>query len=364
MPIRVFAAGENTDSIPEKKKVGLIEQVMRMLAVERGGVSFALYPIASYSNHIGIAVGVMPMFQFQIPECDKPSTITNNIMLSTQKMFQAQCDADIFMRKERNIVAKIEFFRMPDDYYPIGNQKDKKPLGTYDCRRLYISADVLQSLGKFELGPTFDFTRQSFVDVEADSASTCFIDNQMGWSNGLGVALAFDSRDDVLSPRHGWFARLRAMAYAPFLGSHFSYRQLTIDVRRYLPMWQQSTLALQGYWSGIDGNAPFYKMPSCGGTRLGRAISNDRKYIDRTAWLLQSELRFPLFWRLGATTFVAAGNVSPKFFDHQAFSNCHLMAGAGLRVKVFPKKNLKLRLDVGISQRGDKAVYMNIKEAF
>lgn len=346
-------------------KVGIVERILRALASENENVSFALYPAASYSDNVGLAVGVMPLIQVRTEGREEPSTFTTTLMVSTKKMFQAQCDADIFLRGQKNIVARAEFFFMPDDYYGIGNQKDKEALGQYDFYRCLLTADFMQEFQSgWEIGATIDVTHQSFDDEDMPDSDILFLSTQEGWNNGLGIALGYDSRDDVLSPRRGWLLKARTLGYSKFFGSDFEFGLLTIDARKYLPIGQESALALQAYWSGVTDGAPFYKMPTCGGTRLGRAIPHNLKYVDRTAWLLQGEYRFPLFWRLGATTFAGAGNVSHKAFAHETFDDAHLMAGAGLRLKVFPDKNLKLRLDVGFSSRGEHAVYMNIREAF
>ena len=77
---------------------------------------------------------------------------------------------------------------------------------------------------------------------------------------------------------------------------------------------------------------------------------------------MQGEWRVPLFWRLGATGFVGCGNVCGGLDD--CFRMPHFMGGVGLRFAVFPGKGLNLRLDGGVSSRGDRAIYFNVREAF
>ena len=121
-------------------------------------------------------------------------------------------------------------------------------------------------------------------------------------------------------------------------------------------------MALQVYASHSWGDAPFAKMPTFAGTRLGRAVGHSLKYVDRDAWLAQGEWRVPLFWRIGATCFVACGNAHDGW--GKAMEDVHLMAGGGLRFSVFPGKGLNLRLDGGVGTGGDHAIYFNIREAF
>ncbi len=359
------AQAQTVDTTQTEKKVGFVEQILRFLSYEHGQFSAALYPAASYGDRTGLAIGIMPLIQIDFEGAEKPTTFTSSVMVSTKKMLQVQVDAEVYMQQQRNIIGKFEYFYMPDEYYGVGNRDKDSTLADYDYRSLLLTADLMQAFDNgWEVGLTLVASDYSFSDYEKTNAAVeKELDAACGWNNGLGLAVVFDSRDDVLAPRTGWFFRFRGLGHGKIFGSDFGYGSFTLDGRRYIPIGEESTLALQAYWTGRTGTAPFYNLATFGGTRLGRAIPHNLKYVDNFAWLTQGEMRFPLFWRLGATGFLAAGNVSHKIFD-KAFDDCHLMAGAGLRLKVFPSKNLKVRFDIGFSQRGDHAIYFNIKEAF
>ncbi len=360
-----IALAQESDTTTTAKKTGIVEKILRALSYENGNFSTAIYPAASYSDKTGFAIGIMPLIQIDIEGTDKPTTFTSTVMVSTEKMFQVQVNAEAYLRNSNNIISKFEYFSMPDYYYGTGNQDKDSTLADYDYHSILLNGDLLKAFDcGWEVGLTFDVSRFSFSDYsDTNDLIIAEIENAEGWNNGLGVAVAYDSRDDVLAPRTGWYFVLRAMSYGKYVGSDFNFGLFTLDGRRYVPIGEQSTLALQAYWSGRTGTAPFYNLSTFGGTRLGRAIPHNLKYVDNYSWLLQGEMRVPLFWRLGATGFVGAGNVSHKALE-KTFDDTHLMAGVGLRLKVFPSKNLKVRFDVGFSSRGDNAIYFNIKEAF
>lgn len=348
--------------------VNLAETVLDALTIERDKFSLALYPAGSYSGRYGLALGVMPLLQIRHDGWPRNATITPAILVSTKRMFEVQCDADIYLPRRVDIAAKFEAYRQPDDLYPVGNGRNKSPLARYDFSRRFFSADVLKGCGGSGLwraGLKLEFDRYSFSDIEPSSpvdssAAFSLAMSAEKSSYGAGVIGGYDGRDKVLSPSSGLYA------LASFTGFVCDDRQgfglMTIDVRNYWPLPHESVLAAQLYASAAWGDVPFTKMPTCGGTRLGRAIGHNLKYVDSKAWLAQAEWRVPLFWRIGAVAFGAVGNVAD---DAAAiFSDVHVMCGAGLRLAVFPGKGLNLRLDGGISNHGDRAIYLNVREAF
>lgn len=350
--------------------IRLAETVLDALTMDRDQWSLAIYPAASYSSRSGLAVGVMPMLQINADRLPKPATITPAILISTKRMFEVQCDADVFLPHRMDLTAKMEAYRQPDDLYEPGNQKDKRAIAEYDFNRLTLNAELLKGLGEtgpWRVGVALDADHYSFSNIspQADSLSaqaSLLTSAGAGDSFGLGLAFGYDTRDEALWPRRGAYARLKAIGYGRLGGRGHKFCALTLDARRYVPIGDHMALALQGYADIRCGHAPFTKMATCGGTRLGRAIGHNLKYLGRGAWLAQAELRAPLFWRIGATAFGALGNVTDDASG--IFTSVHAMCGAGLRLAVFPGKGLNLRLDGGISSRGDKAIYFNIREAF
>lgn len=360
-------------SLPLRAANGVInvaETVLDALTINRPAWSLALYPAASYSSRSGFAIGIMPMLQLRSSRLPRPATITPSVLVSTKRMFEVQCDADVYFNHRLDLTAKFEAQRQPDNLYNIGNQQNKHSIAQYYFSRQMLTAELLKGLGSsspWRVGVTADFDRYSFSDIDAapsDSSLAVAIASSGDGSNfGLGATFGFDSRNNALWPTCGSYTRLKFMGYGKIAGHGNAFGSATLDARRYIGFRSDHlVLALQAFADIRWGDAPFPKLATCGGTRLGRAIGHNLKYIDNAAWLAQAELRAPLFWRVGGTVFGAAGNVGNRWDN--IFSNIHLMCGAGLRLAVFPGKGLNLRLDGGISSRGDKALYFNIREAF
>ncbi len=360
-------------SIPLRAANGVInvaETVLDALTLDRTSWSLALYPAASYSSRSGFAIGIMPMLQIRSPHLPRPATITPSALVSTKRMFEVQCDADVYFNHRLDLTAKFEAQRQPDILYNIGNQQNKHSLADYDFSRQMLTAELLKGIGAsspWRVGVTVDFDRYSFSNIDAapsDSILANILVSEGDGSNfGLGATFGFDSRNNTLWPTSGSYMRLKFMGYGKIADHGNAFGSATLDARRYIGFRSDRlVLALQAYADLRWGDTPFPKLATCGGTRLGRAIGHNLKYIDNASWLAQAELRAPLFWRVGGVIFGGAGNVGNRW--ENIFNNLHLMCGAGLRLAVFPGKGLNLRLDGGISNRGDKALYFNIREAF
>ena len=370
-PLHARPQAHDTIPLPLRAANGAIhiaETLLDALTITRPKLSLALYPAASYSSRSGLAIGIMPMLQLHPARLPQPITITPSALVSTKHMFEVQCDADIFFNNNLDLTLKFESQHQPDDLYSIGNQTHKLPIAQYNYSRQLLTADLLKGLPHhptLRLGLSIDFDHYSFSHISptpSDSLTALTLTTSSAGHNlGIGLTLGIDSRDNTLWPTRGSYSRLRLLAYSRL--SHATpYAALSLDARRYLPI-RSSTLALQAFADlRLGHDIPFPKLATCAGTRLGRAIGHNLKYLDRAAWLAQAEFRAPLFWRIGGTLFTAIGNVTHT--PAALLSHVHLMCGAGLRLAVFPGKGLNLRLDAGLSQRGDKAIYFNIREAF
>lgn len=359
------SADDTTHANVIDKAIGLAETVLGALTVEKPQLSLALYPAASYSGRSGLAVGIMPMLQLRNMSLPRPATITPSALISTKGMWEAQCDADIYLKHEQTITAKAEFYYQPDDYYGYANRSKGKKLTEYDYRRYLLTADYLKGIGQgWQAGLAIDMTCHDFSNIKTDSAALKLeISDAEQWNNGAGLVMSYDTRDNPLYARQGWYARARVMTYQRWAGSKRAFTTSSVDIRHYWPIGTESVVAAQMYVATASGKTPFHKMATMGGTRLGRAIDHNLKYVDRIAYLAQAEVRFPLWWRIGATTWAGAGNVAHTA-GNDLVKDMHLMAGCGLRFKVFPSHGLNLRLDGGISTQGDRAIYFNIREAF
>jgi Omp85 superfamily domain len=120
-------------------------------------------------------------------------------------------------------------------------------------------------------------------------------------------------------------------------------------------------LAFNGVISLAAGDVPFHQMPVIGGTKKMRGYF-EGTYRDENLLMLQSEYRFPLFWRLGGVVFGGLGEVSDKP-NKWSFGNVRYNFGAGARFVLDKAQRINMRLDYGIGYKST-GFYLTIGEAF
>lgn len=365
----VYSTPTDTTQNALDKLIGLAEKVLDLVTYnpDSSRYSFAIYPAASYGHRTGLEVGLMPIMQAK-SHTHRQSSIVMGLLVSTKKMWEVQLDMDLYPTDNISLVGKVEWMRLPDEFYLFGNKK-KKVAAEMLTRTLSANPAMLIRLGEsnWELGPTLRYYYASYTDIEArDEMLQLHIEKILHDSScssfGMGVRLRRDTRDN-----NDW----------PMSGSLFDYEvdgwnntnyngmgdfvTMTVDYRKYLSV-KKTVLAAQAYLSTASGNTPIHLLPTFGGTRLDRAVGHNLKYLGDIAWFTQIEWRTPLFWRLGATVFTGVGKATDKAKD--MLQDAHAVVGAGLRFKVFPKSGMNIRLDYGRGTHGDHGFYLNVKEGF
>ena len=165
----------------------------------------------------------------------------------------------------------------------------------------------------------------------------------------------------MYSPHHGNYLIFKGGFSSQALGATHAFNEYLIDLRKYIPVWDKHTLAVQIYLTGTAGNVPFQSMAWLGGPERNRGYFKGR-YLNNNYLLFQAEGRWRIFKRIHFNAFASLGQVaeiSDKIFTHPKFSG-----GAGLRYQLLKSNPTLIRVDVGINQYGETGVYFGVNEAF
>lgn len=177
------------------------------------------------------------------------------------------------------------------------------------------------------------------------------------WRTGL----LYDTRDDVLTPRHGTFVTLGLGAAVPtLLGGDWSYGRANVDARAYRTIGPL-TLAAQAVAEGLTGRAPFDDLPMLGTKSWMRGYALGR-YRDRSLAAVQVEGRLRLTRRIAGALWAGGGGVAPSF-DRLRSDQLLPTVGLGGRWGLFSNSRAQLRADLAFGRDG-KALYLNLNEAF
>jgi hypothetical protein len=348
----------------------LSEKVLDIVTWEKPRYTFAIIPAIGYSPRTQFEVGVMPIWRFK-PRNTKqssfyrPTTLAQTIQVSTSGMFEFGTDLIMFTPNRLFVVIDNQFLYLPDLYYGIGNTSKDTELFGFNSYKFHLKGEVLKGFTQqFFAGITYDFSYTQNRQSDALFFDSTVPGYQGGWTNGVGPALVADNRDNTLYPIKGSYLKMSALFYGQLLGSHYNFNSIVVDGRKYFNFGVRNNniVATQMYLSIVNGDAPFYRLSPLGGKSAVRGVGHPNKYIDRGMWMVQSEYRRHIWWRLGLVGFAGVGNVYHT--SSMILDNSHWFCGTGARFSVMNNEKLNLRLDYGIASRGDNALFFTLREAF
>jgi hypothetical protein len=165
----------------------------------------------------------------------------------------------------------------------------------------------------------------------------------------------------VFAPTRGQLHEFSLLSHGPALGSDHAFTAGTLDLRGYLATGERAVAALQLFGMLASGTPPFHMMGMLGGQNLMRGLYEGR-YRDRNLLAGQLEYRRPVWRRLGASVFLAAGGVAPTA-DALRDARYRVTGGWGLRFLINRDEGINLRLDLGYGE-GSSGTYIAFGEAF
>ena len=216
--------------------------------------------------------------------------------------------------------------------------------------------------GAFKPGQTFGEHEDGAKKAAAAEASKLIREEQLKGGRYLNFnpSLAFDTRDNAMNPRDGWNNKIN-IGQGIGLGNG-SFTKLGIDLRRYIPIGQKTTLAfnLQGS-SRLIGDLPMYNQFKAGGyygVRGYRPFSD--LGIGSRSLLASAEVRTPLLDTIPGIQNTPLGkDLRLVFFGdfgyvggnneiNRLFNRLDTAASAGLGIRANVPMLGAIRIDYGI----------------
>jgi hypothetical protein len=354
-----------------KKTIGWIVHHSIIDTTDPGQSSFRIYPTLAYSPETDLEIGISTLYLFQAKKDPKNriSEINAFTFLTLQSQYGIWLDNAIYGDKDKYfILGRTRFQRFPLLYYGIGPDAPEEYPAVIDANYFIFRQRFLQKLANnLFLGPEIDYQTlfNTSVEHEAEDPVKDFPTGSEGSSNlGLGAALVYDNRHNVLNVRKGLFAELGFLGYNKGFGSTYGFTGINADVRGYVPVNKRDVVAMQFTANIFNGEVPFNQMALMGGETLMRGYYYGR-FRDKNMLAGQVEYRllpFAFSKRIGATVFAGTAVVAPRIGAFR-LDDLKLSGGAGLRYLLFPKKDIFLRFDVGFTREG-LGFYFFTGEAF
>ncbi len=332
----------------------------------------AVYPAISYRPETRLQLGVIGFIvisdeEDRQNEYYRPISISPYALYTFNNQFITSIDYEGYLNNGWLVTANPRFLDYPDFYFGIGIDSELENEERFDDTYFQLEAAVLnEKKPNLFIGGRLDFRTDRLSQFDADGSLVT--DQPAGFEGGqllgIGPALVWDTRDNVLWPTGGHLLNVELSYFTDALGMDYEYGRYLIDYRRYKMLWnEKNVLAFQARLNGRSGsNVPFYALPQLGGDEQLRGIANENLYRDNNAIFVQAEARKDLFWRLGGVLFAGAGTVYNDWSN--PVEEVKVVYGLGARFQTLRNQKLNVRVDMGFSQEGQNALYISIREAF
>ena len=187
-------------------------------------------------------------------------------------------------------------------------------------------------------------------------------------ASGLSLDALFDSRDNSLNASRGFYLRASYYYNPVFLGSDHDWQSLQIEGRAYvkLPAERRQLLAIWTQaWYTLDGQPPYFSLPSPGWDTYGRSGRGYAAGLLRGRdWIYgEAEYRLDLMdsGLVGVVAFVNASKLSDIDGTYGGWA---AGVGTGVRVKMSKHSGTNIAMDVAWGRYGQVGVWFGLNEAF
>jgi outer membrane protein assembly factor BamA len=365
--------------LKEKEPVKDEQAVKDAIDDERGNVTVIKYndfyfiPVLYYKPETQFAGGLAFLSYYrpssdskdEVPLSVRPSTLAATAVYTQNQQYILQLFPEAYFQQETyHLVSQMEYLHYPDKFWGVGNNTKDKVWDSYTSNKFRMWFDLQRELVyKIYIGLVFQYEHSNLEHV----SDTGIIKNNKvtgltgGISSGIGFSLSYDNRDNNLSTRYGSLFQFSAVSFSEVIASRYNFAKFTLDLRKFFPLWYSHVLALQVYYTFVEGEAPFEMLPMVGGKSLLRGYFEGR-YRDNNMMIYQAEYRMHLFWRIGLVVFGGAGEVAHTMKDF-GDNYWRYSAGSGLRYVISKQEKLYLRFDVAWSPQM-VGFYATVLEAF
>lgn len=336
-------------------------------------LNFSIYPVLGYAPETNFTFGVISFFVFDLAPSEnddfyRPSTVSPYFLYTLNNQILIAIDFDSYLKNGFYLDIKPRYYKYPDFFFGIGNDNEIEDKEIYTNEFVRLDGRFMKFVNqRWSAGIRFDIRDNKLFDFEEEGEliNGEIVGTEGGLNLGIGPTVQLDTRDNILYPSSGTYAQAEITFYSEAMGADYSFTQFIIDLRKYLSIKNpKNILAFQASANFTSGDEiPFYLLQKVGGDSRLRGIQNSRLYVDKQSFWMQAEYRRKLFWRFGGTAFVGFGDVAPGLHDFR-FNELKYVVGLGGRFQAMKDEKLNVRLDAGISQGGQYAFYLSVKEAF
>lgn len=335
------------------------------------GSYYSILPLLGYSSDQGfIGGGFLQRINYDINLDPFLSTLKTDVTFSTRGDIISKLEYERTRLFGYELRSRFDFVGQRErkgHYFGIGNDSEFSAnayddgFNYYENREFFLNYKVRWGISEFaDFGNLDFFSDVTFWHVNGLSTgdeTLFFSDEPAGFGSAkvvkTGIGFIADSRNSEFSPSSGVRYEVGFNTSQSFLLSDFSFSSLNGDLRHFLPLRHNVTIAHRLVAEHTLGDAPFWALPAIGSENGLRGFHRNRFRGDSSV-LSMLEVRSWLFSvfderiDIGAQTFWDTGRVYSDFDSGAFFDDWKHVFGIGGAVTLL-NPDLIIRGDIGFS---------------
>jgi len=399
--LSLVKAQTNSDidkSCPPKTVFELFKKKDSVLIVKPTRNNFLLViPIIGVNPATGFSYGATSQYTFKGKEAtDKYSSANLGVTFTTEKQLLVNVKNNILLKNNSIYLRgdyRLYIFTQPN--YGLGTNIIPKNRDQPDFNIESIEEPMDYNYFKFHQSASWEIKKDCYVGggVEIDWYSSIYDENldiangkfthhynyslQNGFDpneyfvNGLSANFIYDSRDNQINTRKGWFANANYRFNWGLFNNQKASSVLNTEVRYFLPLDPKREQFVLGFWGlgqfVTKGAVPYLNLPAIGWDQRSRSGEGYTQGLFRGNSLayLQVELRFPITCNqlLSGTAFTNFISTSDKYDRVHLFEFVQPAFGVGLRLLIDKATRTNLIFDYAVGNHSN-GFYLNAGETF
>lgn len=324
--------------------------------------SVEFFPILSYDTDVGLGYGVK-LFGFNHLASNESIDIVLFNSTKGERWYRIVCALPDFESRQGTVYPlaldiTVDYDKwIRNNFFGLGNSsafadREYYTKESVELSTAFSSAFLRTLIGqaglRFKAINNFNFEPDSRFPTLTSSSRTQYL--------SVYANIRFDTRNSFVNPTKGIVLQAET-ELAP--GSR-AFASLGKSAQWYFPLLHPNAIvALRERMQAImGGDIPIHVLLPIGGNNTLRGSPQDR-YLDRISAVVNMEVRFPVYWRLGGVVGVDAGKAWHRISEVDAKGwASNLVAGFRFRMETFV-----VRLDVGLGAE-HTGVYFNFGQMF
>lgn len=325
------------------------------------------YPLVFYFPATKWGFGAAGIMTFQLDELalkNRSSQIQMGLVYTLNKQLLAYSSWKLFWNEDRyQSFGELGYYDYFYNFYGLGSKSQLAAEEAYFVTFPRVRLNFLKEIhSNVFLGLLYHFDSYNIHKLEPRGLleSLQIIGFSGGRTSSLGIVLQLDTRDNQFYPTGGNYIELKALINDELLGSDYGFQKIIVEASTFVGLSNNGVLGINVFLGSSSRGTPFYELMLLGGPRRARGYAVGR-FSDYEMMVLQAEYRFTIYKRLGAATFVSAGDVFD--LNKNIVPNVKYNIGAGLRFNINKKDHLNIRADLAFGAE-EAQFYFTIGEAF